>query len=727
MNGQNGNPNDGGNPIVRSSPNEVNLQGHAAVVVGDRAGHALAYNLQTGSPIPGWPVYDGGIPIDSSPSVSPVGGTVYIGIGNSTQPTSGGYWALNQFGGQVWYVAPTNPPSDPTRTAGVAASMSVGELQGQTAVTAGSLGQVQLALNAANGVVLPGWNPWFSGDTEVSTPAIADLFGTGQNEVIEGIGTTAGELFGQQYSQGGHVRVILQSGNAGQQYPNGGVVCQFTTDEAISSSPAVGPFLANSATGIVSGTSDYYGSQGQPGADTDAVVAMSPVNGGNCAQRWITKLDGDTTSSPALADVLGNGSLQVVEGTTSPDTFSGTVYVLNGANGAVEWSQPTAGGVIGSITTADLSGQGYQDLIVPTTVGVQIFDGRSGSLLGTLGQGYGFQNSPLITNDPDGQIGITLAGYSYAGDYGVIQHYVASVPGDPDMHGQGAWPQFHHDQQLTGNAAGNTPMGPAFPSASSVPYVPSPFSPIAVAMAASKSGQGYRIAGSDGGIFSYGDAAFYGSTGNIHLNKPVVGMASTPDGHGYWLVASDGGIFSFGDAGFHGSTGNLVLNEPVVAMASTPDGHGYWLVASDGGVFSFGDAKFYGSTGNIHLNKPVVGMASTPDGHGYWLVASDGGIFSFGDAGFHGSTGNIHLNKPVVGMAPTSDGQGYWLVASDGGIFSFGDAGFHGSAGALILNEPVVGMASTPDGHGYWLVAADGGIFAYGDAKFFGSRGGQPL
>ncbi len=94
MNGQNGNPNDGGNPIVRSSPNEVNLQGHAAVVVGDRAGHALAYNLQTGSPIPGWPVYDGGIPIDSSPSVSPVGGTVYIGIGNSTQPTSGGYWAL---------------------------------------------------------------------------------------------------------------------------------------------------------------------------------------------------------------------------------------------------------------------------------------------------------------------------------------------------------------------------------------------------------------------------------------------------------------------------------------------------------------------------------------------------------------------------------------------------------------------------------------------------------
>jgi hypothetical protein len=29
---------------------------------------------------------------------------------------------------------------------------------------------------------------------------------------------------------------------------------------------------------------------------------------------------------------------------------------------------------------------------------------------------------------------------------------------------------------------------------------------------------------SDGGIFSFGDAAYLGSTGNTALNKPVVGM-----------------------------------------------------------------------------------------------------------------------------------------------------------------------------------------------------------
>ena len=107
---------------------------------------------------------------------------------------------------------------------------------------------------------------------------------------------------------------------------------------------------------------------------------------------------------------------------------------------------------------------------------------------------------------------------------------------------------------------------------------------------------------------------------------------------GYWINATDGGVFSFGNAQFWGSTGGMVLNQPVVGMAAHGTG-GYWEVASDGGVFSFGDATFRGSTGSIRLNRPMVGMAVTPDGGGYWLVASDGGIFAYGDAFFYGSTG----------------------------------------------------------------------------------------
>jgi hypothetical protein len=237
---------------------------------------------------------------------------------------------------------------------------------------------------------------------------------------------------------------------------------------------------------------------------------------------------------------------------------------------------------------------------------------------------------------------------------------------------------------------------------------------------------GYWLVGSDGGIFAFGDAPFYGSTGALHLNQPIVGMAPTPTGRGYRLVASDGGIFSFGDATFAGSTGNIRLNKPIVGMTSTPTGRGYWLVASDGGIFSFGDAAFHGSTGAIKLNQPIVGMASTPTGRGYWLVASDGGIFSFGDAAFYGSTGAIKLNRPIVGMASTPTGRGYWLVASDGGIFSFGDAAFYGSTGALRLAQPIAGMATTRGGRGYWLAAADGGVFSFGDAVFHGSAPQRP-
>ena len=251
--------------------------------------------------------------------------------------------------------------------------------------------------------------------------------------------------------------------------------------------------------------------------------------------------------------------------------------------------------------------------------------------------------------------------------------------------------------------------------------------PFGYGLSLSGPASGYWEGASDGGIFAFGDAGFFGSMGGRPLNKPIVGVAATPDAKGYWEAASDGGIFAFGDAAFYGSTGSLTLNKPIVGMAATPDGHGYWLVGSDGGIFAFGDAGFYGSTGSLTLNKPIVGMAGTPDGRGYWLVASDGGIFAFGDASFFGSTGALHLNQPIVGMAGTPDGRGYWLVASDGGIFNFGDAAFFGSTGAITLNKPIVGMAGTPDGQGYWLVASDGGIFNFGDAGFFGSMGGQPL
>ena len=77
-------------------------------------------------------------------------------------------------------------------------------------------------------------------------------------------------------------------------------------------------------------------------------------------------------------------------------------------------------------------------------------------------------------------------------------------------------------------------------------------------------------------------------------------MANTPDSQGYWNVASDGGIFAFGDGGFFGSTGNIKLNKPIVGMAAAP-------VPSTSGVLSVPPTPF---PANYSFSFPQAGTFS---------------------------------------------------------------------------------------------------------------------
>ncbi|MGE0307627.1 MAG: M23 family metallopeptidase, partial [Acidimicrobiia bacterium] len=218
-------------------------------------------------------------------------------------------------------------------------------------------------------------------------------------------------------------------------------------------------------------------------------------------------------------------------------------------------------------------------------------------------------------------------------------------------------------------------------------------------------GEGYWMVAGDGGIFSFGDAPFFGSTGSTKLNKPMVGMAPTPSGQGYWMFAGDGGIFAFGDAGFFGSLGSTKLNGPIVAMTPTATGKGYLMVGSDGGVFTFGDAQFLGSTGGSSAS-PIVDMATMPTGAGYWIVTEDGTVYPFGAATLHGDLRDKKLSNPVVGIAVSPSGNGYWLAQQDGQVWAFGDASTAVAAPARCLTQPVVGIAARPQGDGVWLATA---------------------
>jgi hypothetical protein len=237
---------------------------------------------------------------------------------------------------------------------------------------------------------------------------------------------------------------------------------------------------------------------------------------------------------------------------------------------------------------------------------------------------------------------------------------------------------------------------------------------------------GYWMLAADGGVFTNGEAGFFGSKAGTPLTAPMVGLAPTPTGAGYWLVDRDGEVFPFGDAGSFGAAKDRSPRSAVVGIAATATGRGYWIADDDGRVFAFGDAPDLGAAA-VTGGDRAVGIAGTPTGRGYWVASARGGVFAFGDAGFFGAAAGAPLAKPVVGLAPTPAGNGYWLFAGDGGVLTFGAAGFHESMGGKPLAQPVVGGAGGQSGAGYTMAAGDGGVFTFGDARFYGSAAGTPL
>ena len=228
-------------------------------------------------------------------------------------------------------------------------------------------------------------------------------------------------------------------------------------------------------------------------------------------------------------------------------------------------------------------------------------------------------------------------------------------------------------------------------------------------------GGSLMMVGSDGGVFSVGQAAFFGSLSGRPQSKRIVAAEADPVSGGYWLVGADGEVFGF-NAGYFGSLSGHRLASPIVAMATTPDGNGYWLASADGGVYAFGDAPYLHAINGHHLSAPVVAIASTPTGKGYWLISEDGGVFTFGDAGYYGSLSGHRLATPVVAAASTPTGKGYWMVSQDGGVFAFGDAAYFGSASGSGAG-PVSDIVPTATGKGYWLASRNGRVSAFGDAQ----------
>ncbi len=450
------------------------------------------------------------------------------------------------------------------------------------------------------------------------------------------------------------------------------------------------------------------------------VTAVSPNSGTTAGGQTVTVTGTNLTGATAV-DFGATAGTSV---TVNSAGTSLTVVDPKGTAGAVDVTVVTPGGTSAKSSADTFT---YSSCAIPTVTGISPTSGpgAGGTVVTVTGTGFEVAGSPATCVATGVDFGST------AGTSMTVSSATSITVTSPAGTGS--------VNVTVMNAAGTS----ATSSSDMFTY------------AAPAAAGGFFTLSAYGKVYAYGSAMTgLGDASNLNLNAPTIAMAVTPDGKGYWLLGADGGIFSYGDASFEGSAGQINPSRPaggsnsftpvkeIVGIVSTADGKGYWMVGQDGGVFAFGDATFVGSSGQINPNlpaggsnaftpnRPIVGIVPTADGKGYWMVASDGGIFAFGDAGFYGSSGQINPGMPaggansftpaapIVGMIPSIDDKGYLMVGSDGGVYSFGDAPFFGSpAGSLSSSNSVTGIALTPDGKGYWVAGLDGSIYSFGDGS----------
>ena len=420
-----------------------------AVVMGALDGKVYAVDATNGSDEPGWPVQTTN-PVNSSPAAADVMGDglsrVFVVSGEAAKTVAGacsggGTYAFEPSGAVRWH----NIGSDPNcANQAFHSSFAIGDTTGSGMPDAniGALGLQSPSYNAISGVMNAGW-PFYTDDTVFSSPALADVNGDGVNDIVIGGDSTPG---GPINFRGGMMRAIDGHGR---------LLWEFNVDEQVRSSPAIGDIDGSGHPSIVFGTGNFWL---QNGGANDSTSLFALDTGGHL--RWRHDLGGVTMAAPALADINGSGRPAVIEGTFgSPgNPNGGLIWALDGNGNALPgWGGRASDGgvVIGGISTADLNGDGAQDLLVPTGAGVFIYDGRSAQQIGGINIGQvSYQNTPLVTDDGGGQVGITVSGTRPDGT-GVVEHY--RVGGGATL-GSIGWPMFHHDAARTGNLA--TPPPP---------------------------------------------------------------------------------------------------------------------------------------------------------------------------------------------------------------------------------------------------------------------------
>jgi hypothetical protein len=285
----------------------------------------------------------------------------------------------------------------PKTAIGVISSPAVGDLSGtgQQDVVFGSWDHLIYALGPS-GNVLPGF-PYNNEDTIWSSPSLYRLPGQRGEDIFLG-----SDASGAVYGSGAARRRCYGGFVADYRYVAHSVVREWyhCESQAIWSSPAVGVIGSGHRAVVVIGTGFYY----QPfPSGTDKVFAYY-ADGGAPVPGWPVSTLGPVLGSPAIGVLTGSDEPAVVDtswrctGPKQPDCFAGNaseVYAWTGS-GRLLWSHALIGPTdMSSPVLVPLRGETTDDVLVGSPNGLYPLDGATGAYLyGTDG------TNPYAAIDP---------------------------------------------------------------------------------------------------------------------------------------------------------------------------------------------------------------------------------------------------------------------------------------------------------------------------------------